>query len=287
MTQDKFLTIFTPTYNRARTIPRLYESLLNQTLKDFEWLIVDDGSTDQTEELIQSYIQENRLNIRYYKQKNQGKHIAYNTSLQYVKTEFMVTLDSDDYYLEDAVSILYELSTEIKQKDDFGGFSYIHFSEGLKINTNNYGQKRFSDLTQYDWEQKGEMAYVFKSSIAKQFPFPVFVNEKFCQESVIFIPMMKKFKILYTDYVLARGEYMQDGLSQNLYRRMLKNPKYAMLSLKKKIEFSKDKSEKIQFSKMFWDIALKTQPKYKLISISTQIPIYYTLKILLPIFKSD
>ncbi len=287
MTKDKFLTIFTPTYNRAQTIPRLYESLVNQTLKDFEWLIVDDGSTDDTEELIQSYIQENRLNIRYYKQKNQGKHIAYNTSLKYVDTEFMVTLDSDDYYVNNAVSILYELSNEVRNKEDFGGFSYIHFSEDLKIDFAKYGQKRFTELTQYDWEYKGEMAYIFKSSIAKQFPFPVFEDEKFCQESVIFIPMMMKYKILYTDYVLARGEYMEDGLSQNLYRRMLKNPKYAMLSLKKKIYFSNDKSEKIKLSKMFWDIVLKTQPKYKLISFSTQIPLYYTIKALLPIFKGD
>ena len=100
------ITIFTPTYNRAYTLDKLYQSLVAQTSKDFCWLVVDDGSTDNTEQLIASYIDEGLLDIRYIKQENGGKQRAWNTAVANCTTELFYCLDSDDYFVPDAVESL-------------------------------------------------------------------------------------------------------------------------------------------------------------------------------------
>lgn len=271
-----FLTIFTPTFNREHTLPKLYESLKNQTSKDFEWVIVDDGSTDGSENLINEYIQENKLKIRYCKQKNQGKHIAYNTGLDFVNTPFVVTVDSDDYLIENAVSVIKKLSQKIVNKSDFAGFTFIRFSDAVDFDKEKYGKKEWIELNAYQWEHKGEMSFVFKSEIAKKFLFPVFEEEKFCQEAVVILRILQKNKVLFTDHVLAKGDYLEDGLSQNLYKRLLANPRYAMVSFSEKLKFSKSKSEKAELAKSYWDIARKSKPKISFWTMVSQIPIYYT-----------
>ena len=97
------ITVFTPTYNRAYMIDKLYDSLCLQTCKDFEWIVVDDGSVDNTEELIQNFIQENKIHIVYYKQKNQGKHIAINKGVELAKGELFFIVDSDDILPKDSL----------------------------------------------------------------------------------------------------------------------------------------------------------------------------------------
>ena len=97
------LTIFTPTYNRAYTLHLCYESLKRQTSKDFVWLIVDDGSTDNTKEVVENWISENEVSIRYHYQDNQGMHGAHNTAYELIDTELNVCIDSDDYMPDDAV----------------------------------------------------------------------------------------------------------------------------------------------------------------------------------------
>ena len=103
-----FLTIFTPTYNRAYILPNLYESLVNQTSKDFEWVIVDDGSTDETESIVKKWIAESRICIKYIKQENQGKHIAINTGTEHADGELFFIVDSDDSLKNHAVSTISE-----------------------------------------------------------------------------------------------------------------------------------------------------------------------------------
>ena len=99
----KTLTIFTPAYNRAHTIGRTYESLLRQTCKDFEWLVIDDGSTDNTRELVEGWIKENKIPIRYIFQENQGMHGAHNTAYRNISTVLNTCIDSDDFMPDDAV----------------------------------------------------------------------------------------------------------------------------------------------------------------------------------------
>lgn len=109
------LTIFTPSYNRAYTLHKCYESLKKQSSKDFLWLIIDDGSTDNTKELVDSWIDENIIEIKYHYQNNQGMHGAHNTAYELMDTELNVCIDSDDYMPDDAVEKIIDFLEE-KQK---------------------------------------------------------------------------------------------------------------------------------------------------------------------------
>lgn len=260
-------TVFTPTYNRAYTLPQLYKSLIRQTNHDFEWLVIDDGSTDDTEELINSYIKEDKISITYIKQKNQGKHIAINNSLDIITTEYFITVDSDDYLLENAIEICFQLSKKCNPSN-IAGFSFINYTEALSSQLNKFGFLRTFNYKDVKLNVKGEKSFALKTNIAKKYKFPVFEDENFCQEAYILVQIMENHQILYTDYILAIGEYLEDGLSQNIYKRMLNNPKYSLATLKiKYLSTVFSKNEKKSFAINFWDITLKTKAANPLIQI--------------------
>lgn len=253
-------TIFTPTYNRAYILPQLYTSLINQTDKNFVWLIIDDGSTDNTEELINSYIIEDKIPITYIKQQNQGKHIAINNSLDVITTEYFIIVDSDDYLLENAIKVCNQLAEENLKTYNFAGFTFFNCTEEISVILNLYGKNKSNNYNEITIDLKSEKTFVLKTSIAKKYKFPVYENEKFCQEAYMLVQIMDNHNILYTDFILAKGEYLEDGLSQNIYKRMLNNPKYSLATLKVKYFstiFSED--QKKSFAINYWDITLKTK----------------------------
>lgn len=251
-------TVFTPTYNRSYLLDRLFQSLSKQTVRNFEWLIVDDGSTDGTEELVSHFITAADFPVRYIKQKNQGKHIAINTALQNALGKWYLPIDSDDFVSSNCLEICQKLSEEAEGKE-FGGFTFIHAPEDRVGENKEFGSKRWTHYNSYKWSFAGEMVYVLKMEVIKKYPFPVFENEKFCQESVQLIPIIKNHNILFTDYILAFGEYLEDGLSQNLYQRLMENPRYAMLSFNTKLNAAKACEEKEELANNYWDIALKNK----------------------------
>ena len=269
------ITIFTPTYNRAYILPRLFQSLKNQKATNFEWLIIDDGSSDDTEDVVKKFIAEADFNIRYYKQNNQGKHIALNLAALKAEGDWMITIDSDDFVADNCLDVCGNLIAEIETKNDFAGFTFIRSPENLNLNLKDYGQKKWTTNTGYNWKFSGEMNFVLKTKTLQKHPFPVIKSEKFCQESVQINNILRNYKILYTDHILSYGEYLEDGLSQNLYQRLLKNPQYAMLAFKTKLSVAKTDEEKKILAKNYWDIALKTnQP---LIKAFFNFPIFLSL----------
>lgn len=167
-------------------------------------------------------------------------------------------IDSDDFVRSSCLKICQRLSIEAESKE-FGGFTFIHAPENMVGENEEFGTKRWTDYNSYDWRFSGEMVYVLKMDIIKKYPFPVFKDEKFCQESVQLIPIIKHHKILFTDYILAFGEYLEDGLSQNLYQRLMENPRYAMLAFRIKLNYAKTSREKEQLGNYYWDIALKNK----------------------------
>ena len=256
-------TVFTPTYNRSHLLQRLFESLCSQTVRNFEWLIIDDGSTDDTEKVVAVFEEKADFPVRYIKQKNQGKHIAINTAVENAKGKWYLPIDSDDFLANNALEICQDLALETNG-NQFGGFTFIRAPEELVEKKQENIIQKWTEYNSYHWEFAGEMMYVFKMDVIKKYPFPVFEHEKFCQESVQIIPIVKNYEILFTDHILAYGEYLEDGLSQNLYQRLLKNPQYSMLALKTKLAVAKTQDEKKMLAKNYWDIALKTgQSKIK------------------------
>lgn len=261
---QKFLTIFTPTFNRAYILPKLYKSLVNQTDKNFIWLIVDDGSYDETKDLVQQFQNENQIEIQYIFQENRGKHFAVNNGLRNTKTEFFCVVDSDDFLADNAVAEMNVLSGKIKNDSQIAGFTFIRFSEKTDFDKEKYGKKEWmvSGRADYEWEFPGEMTYCFKTKIHQEFYFPEYEGEKFCAESLVFRRIERQYKILFTDKVLAFGDYLEDGLMSNYYQLLLKNPNGSLLNIKERFKDQLSEEERLNLANTYWDIASKSNRSF-------------------------
>lgn len=261
----KFLTIFTPTYNRAYTLPKLYQSLVAQTDKNFVWLIVDDGSSDGTEKLVQSFVNEELIEIKYLYQENKGKHFAINNGLKNTDTDFFIVIDSDDFIAENAVSEMKVLSEKIAKDPNIAAFTIMYFPTETPYDKDKYGRTEWISEGKivYDWEFQGEMIFGFKTEIHKKFLFPEFAGEKFCAESLVLRRIERQYKVLATDKVLAFGNYLDDGLSSNFYKLLLNNPKGSLLNIKERFKDQLTEAEKHELAKTYWDIASKTKQDFK------------------------
>lgn len=217
------LTIFTPTYNREDLLPRLYQSLIIQDDLDFIWLIVDDGSTDQTREFVKKIQSDRIIEIDYYYQKNSGKHIAHNLGVMLCDSELFVCVDSDDLLLPDTVSQIKLVWESVKEKPNVCGIvSPRQMENTLDFNkAPNFGT--LSDLyNKYGF--KGETMLVYRSSIIKRFLFPCIANEKFLQEKVIYSRIDQNHIYRYFNEKHYISEYIEDGLTFNKDRIRLSNP---------------------------------------------------------------
>lgn len=228
------LTIFTPTYNRAYILPKLYNSLLNQSNKEFIWLVVDDGSTDETESLVQEWIKEQKISIQYIKQENQGKHIAHNTGVENCQTELFFCVDSDDYLLEHAVEKILGEYNFIKS-NEVSGIVSIRIKEDMSpIGTEMPTKIKYSSLTDLyqKYHLKGDTALVFKTKILQEFKFPQIKGEKFIGEEYIYCQMDVLFKLYLSQHRYYVCAYLEDGYTTNMFNLIAKNPKgYMKLKL--------------------------------------------------------
>ena len=216
-------TIFTPTYNRKDKLSRVYNSLKNQNSEYFEWLIVDDGSTDHTEKLVKSFIEEKTINIRYIKQKNSGKHMAYNNALCNAKGTYFFCIDSDDYLECDFIdNFIKEISKSvcsgyIAYKTDFSGkLLSDRFPDNLE-------KTSLFDLVE-KYHCKGEFSLIFNTEMARKYKFPQFENEKFMLESIIYDRMSCNYKFKLMPQIATICEYQDNGLTANYNLLMKRNP---------------------------------------------------------------
>ncbi len=223
------LTIFTPTYNRAHTLPRLYQSLCEQDNKGFVWLVVDDGSTDGTQQLIERWRQEGKIDIVYFRQENGGKMRAHNKGVELCQTELFVCIDSDDYlatpHAVADVLDFWDDNADITRRDDISGMvsyrkmtnrPHTQFPDGVQTAT-------LEEL--YNQGFRGETTLVLKTSILRRYPFPVEEGEKFVTESIVYDLLDQHYKLLVFRHYTQVCEYLADGYSANGMDVMLKNPR--------------------------------------------------------------
>lgn len=212
------ITIMTPTYNRAYILEKAYLSLKKQTCLDFEWIIIDDGSSDNTEQLVKKWIQEcQNFRITYLKQPNGGKHRAVNKGVDLAKYEYILILDSDDALAENAVTKVHEWIADIAGLKSFAGVA------GLKANGNNaiggMIQQAYVDATNLErrkYRLLGDKAEVYKTEILKQYPFPEFEDENFIRESAVWDHIAKDgLKLRWYNEIIYLCEYIEDGLTKN------------------------------------------------------------------------
>jgi glycosyltransferase involved in cell wall biosynthesis len=220
MSGEYLFTVFTPTYNRARTLPRVYESLQRQTCRNFEWLIVDDGSTDGTPGLISQWQAESNFPIRYIFQENQGKPAAFNHGVREARGELFLTLDSDDGCVPEALErFKYHWdSIPAAEKQKFSAVTVLCKDQ----NGNLVGDKFPRDVLDSDTIEVtfkfgvgGEKWGFQRTDVLKQFPFPSIPNAKFISESVVWFALSRKYKTRFVNEAL-RIYHVDDGGADHL-----------------------------------------------------------------------
>lgn len=242
----KKLTIFTPTYNRAYILEKLYESLINQTCKEFIWLIVDDGSKDNTKELVTGWIKENKIEIKYIFQTNGGKMRAHNTGVKNCETKLFFCVDSDDYIVKNAVDEILNHSQELLKNDNLSAIvAYKGLSESKVIGNEfpkNIKESALNDL--YRKGFKGDTSLIFKTEILKNYLFPEIDGEKFITEDYSYSLIDEKYKMLVLPEILTVCEYREDGYTQNIVRYTINNPIGMIKYYGLKVKLSKSLKEK-------------------------------------------
>ncbi|MFZ1841509.1 MAG: glycosyltransferase family 2 protein, partial [Leptotrichiaceae bacterium] len=221
-------TIFTPTYNREGLLISLYESLKKQTFKDFEWLIVDDGSVDNTNETVQQFIKENILNISYYYKENGGKQRAYNYALDNAKGELFICLDSDDEYVSNALEIILEYWKKVEKNAKIVGMGYLSTYPdgsiiGSKFPSDEMVETQFNIYNKY--KVTGDKGLMFRTEVIKNYKFPVFDGEKFTTEALVYNRIAEKYEMLYINEKIEIKQYHEDGLTAKYNDLLLRNPK--------------------------------------------------------------
>lgn len=228
MNEMPTLTIFTPAYNRAHTLPRTYESLRAQDCKDFIWLVVDDGSTDGTRELVEQWQrQENGFEIRYLYKENGGMHTAHNTAYANIDTELNVCIDSDDCLAEGAVAKILQKWEQVRDK----GYAGI-IGLDADLNGNLIGRGFPEGLTEttltgyYAAGGSGDKKLVYRTDVINSVPvYPVFEGEKYVALAYKYRLIDQNYKLAVLDEVLCNVEYQPDGSSGTMWKQYLRNPK--------------------------------------------------------------
>ena len=254
------ITVFTPTFNRSNLLPRLYESLKAQTCQDFEWLIVDDGSTDNTEEILAPLLKDGLGcgDIRYFKQENGGKHRAINLGVLEARGELFFIADSDDWLPVDALQIVADKYSRIKSNPKIGGVCGLD----MALNDNVIGSGLPKDeilCNSIDLRLKyhvtGDLKEVFLTRVLKEFPFPEIDGERFCPEALVWNRIAQKYDLLFFNKPIYIAEYQDGGLSDRIVQVRMESPVASMMCYREYSKCNIPFKDKIKSAINFWRFA--------------------------------
>lgn len=245
------ITVFTPTYNRAHLLPRLFESLCKQTFKDFEWVIVDDGSVDDTKEVVDKFLVHSfqflddsdkaSFPIRYFYQENGGKHRAINRGVKEAKGELFFIADSDDILPPDALETVAGIYKEIKDDTSFAGVCGLDGTFEGKVIGSGLPQDVIDDTSiavRFKLGVTGDMKEVFRTDVLKEFPFPEIEGERFCPEVLVWNRIATKYKLRYFNQIIYWAEYQNDGITSGIVRARMKSPIASMMTYAEMAEYN-------------------------------------------------
>jgi glycosyltransferase involved in cell wall biosynthesis len=263
----KTLTVFTPAYNRAHTIGRTYHSLCVQTSHDFEWLVVDDGSTDDTKELITSYLTNIEyvddcelygysfdapwLKVHYIYQENQGMHGAHNTAYDLIQTQLNTCIDSDDYMPDDAVEKILNLwnSLSNERKNTCAGIIALDVDDkNLKVIGYELPTDRKSTTLSGYYERggKGDKKLIYRTEVIKSTPrYPIFEGEKYVGLGYKYRLIDQQYELLILNEPVCIVDYQLDGSSHSMYKQYWNNPRGWAFSRKNEMQYTKSLKRKL------------------------------------------
>ena len=285
-------TVFTPTYNRGYLLTRLYQSLCAQKFKDFEWIIVDDGSSDDTVsivELLQRRHRNKDFSIRYYRKENGGKHTAINVGVKKAQGDLFFIADSDDILPSNALQTVAEVWEQTKYDNSIGGICGFDggINDGsiigtgfpkevhlLNIELSNHINIGYIDATTRDVRFKlkvdGDMKEVFRTSVLREFPFPEIRGERFCPEVLIWNRIASKYKLRHINKIIYLVEYQQEGITSAITRSRMDSPIATTMTYAEMLRYDIPLKIKIKSAINYWrfyfclSIEKRRQDKVKL-----------------------
>lgn len=284
------LTVFTPLYNRINTLKRTYESLKRQTCKDFIWLIVDDGSTDNPYDVIKKWLEkDNGFEIKYVYKENGGMHTAHNTAYENIDTELNVCVDSDDYMPDNAVELIVNCWNKNKNKG-YAGIIALDFADSTKkvIGKELPTDKESTTLMgYYNNGGFGDKKLIYRTDIIKAIPpYPVFDNEKYVALAYKYHLIDEKYELKILNECVCIVDYQMDGSSTNMYRQYVRNPKGFAFWRKEQMKHSINIKQKFKACIHYVSSSLIAKNKHfvkespeKFLTVLS-IPIGYILKVI-------
>lgn len=222
------ITILTPSYNRGGALDNLFKSLQKQTSKDFEWLLIDDGSTDDTKNIVTEMQQNADFPVRYIYKVNGGKHTALNVGVQQIASELTFIVDSDDTLVPNAIETIFEYHEKYGKQDKLCGYSFLRQYPNGEINGKPFVPDEkvgtFIDCRINANDTHADKAEVFFTKCLREYPFPEYNNEKFLGEDIVWIRMALKYQMVHINKAIYVGTYLDDGLTKNRRMNNIKSP---------------------------------------------------------------
>ncbi|MCI8760790.1 MAG: glycosyltransferase family 2 protein [Clostridia bacterium] len=221
------ISILTPTYNRANFLKQLYDSIIENVEQNvkIEWLIMDDGSTDRTRKIVEDFTKQNKIEIKYYYQENQGKMVAINQLVKEATGDMIVDCDSDDYFAKNAFTMIKEQWEKNKHRKDVYGICFLKYNTKGKNMGNEFKK---SETTMFDLyfkeEETGEKAVVFFCEVRKKFQHELEKNERFITEARMYHKMDEHYKIIGVNQPIMICEYQEQGYTSNITKQFKENP---------------------------------------------------------------
>lgn len=253
-----FITILTPTYNRASLLPRLFDSLLRQTNKDFEWIVVDDGSTDDTREVVANLKEKcgGAFPMGYVYKANGGKHMAINIGAERARGELLFIADSDDLLTDDALETVANSWHDISDDKSFAGIAGLDIAMGTREVIGSGLPQEHIDCNAIDIRYRhhvtGDMKEVFRTEVLREFPFPEFAGERFCPEQLVWFRMARRYRLRYINKPIYIADYQPDGITAGITRARMRNPSASMLTYAELTECPVPFLVKVKAAINFW-----------------------------------
>ena len=219
---------FNPYFQSGGGLQSLWDSLQKQTVKDFEWLVVDDGSTDGTKNLITQLQENSDFPIRYIYKSNGGKHTALNGGIQTICSELIFIVDSDDCVTDDAVESILKIHKKYRSQNNICGYAFLRAFPDGKVNGKKFNVDEkigsYIDVRVNGDDTGADKAEVFKTHCLKEFPFPEYPNEKFLGEDLVWVRMARKYEMVHINKAIYVGNYLEDGLTNNRRKHNIASP---------------------------------------------------------------
>lgn len=253
-----FITILTPTYNRASLLPRLFDSLLRQTSKDFEWIVVDDGSTDDTREVVANLKEKcgGAFPMGYVYKANGGKHMAINIGAERARGELLFIADSDDLLTDDALETVENSWHDISDDKSFAGIAGLDITMDTREVIGSGLPQEHIDCNAIDIRYRhhvtGDMKEVFRTEVLREFPFPEFAGERFCPEQLVWFRMARRYRLRYINKPIYIADYQPDGITAGITRARMRNPSASMLTYAELTECPVPFLVKVKAAINFW-----------------------------------